>query len=267
MPRIRAAVEGDERLVGSDRVLAVLIELAALPTGATLEDMVQRTGHPKATVHRALAALKRSALVAQDGRGHYILGDEFLRLAFAHHEARPENVRVRPILDRLAERFGETIHFAVLDGTDVVYRDKVDPSGGAVRLTSTVGGRNPAHCTGVGKALLATRLRTLAEVRAWVGDRTLERRTSTTATSAEELHERLVESRDRGYAVDDQENETGINCIAVPVYLGSPSKPSGAVSVSAVAYRTPLPTLVAAADEIRRIVTLPNGSSQPTFIK
>jgi DNA-binding IclR family transcriptional regulator len=259
MPRTPAAIDGEERLVGTDRVLAVLIELAGLPAGATLDDMVQRTGHPKATVHRALASLKRSGLAVQDGRGHYILGDEFLRLAFAHHEARPEQVRVRPILDRLAERFGETIHFAVLDGSDVVYRDMVDPSGGAVRLTSTVGGRNPAHCTGVGKALLATRLRTLDEVREWIGDRTLECRTPTTATTAEELHARLVETRERGYAVDDQENEAGINCIAVPVYLGSPTKPSGAVSVSAVAYRTPLATLVDAAAEIRRIVAQPNG--------
>ena len=262
MARTPAAIDGEERLVGTDRVLAVLIELAKLPTGTTLDEMVQRTGHPKPTVHRALASLKRSGLAAQDGRGHYILGDEFLRLAFAHHEARPDHIRVRPILDRLAERFGETIHFAVLDGTEVVYRDKVDPTGGAVRLTSTVGGRNPAHCTGVGKALLATRLHTLAAVQAWVGDRTLERRTPSTATTAEELHERLVETRERGYAVDDQENEPGINCIAVPVYLGSPSEPSGAVSVSAVAYRTPLATLVAAADEIRRIVTEPNGRQE-----
>ncbi|KQR51772.1 IclR family transcriptional regulator [Leifsonia sp. Leaf336] len=262
MPRTPAAIDGDERLVGTDRVLAVLVELAGLPAGATLDDMAQRTGNPKPTVHRALASLKRSGLATQDGRGHYILGDEFLRLAFAHHEARPDHVRVRPILDRLAERFGETIHFAVLDGTDVVYRDKVDPSGGAVRLTSTIGGRNPAHCTGVGKALLATRLRTLDDVQAWIGERALEQRTPTTATTADELHARLVETRQRGYAIDDQENEAGINCIAVPVYLSSPTRPSGAISVSAVAYRTPLETLVEAAEDIRRIVAQTNGGRE-----
>jgi DNA-binding IclR family transcriptional regulator len=246
--------EAEERLVGTDRVLAVLIELASLPAGASLDEMVQRTGHPKPTVHRALASLRRSGLAAQNGRGHYILGDEFLRLAFAHHEARPEHIRVRPFLDRLSERFKETIHFAVLDGNEVVYRDKVDPLVGAVRLTSTIGGRNPAHCTGVGKALLATRLRTLSDVEQWIGDRILEQRTPNTATSAEELHARLVETRERGYAVDDQENEAGINCLAVPVYLLSPTTPSGAVSISAVSYRTPLAELVAAADEVRTIL-------------
>lgn len=259
MPKTTATEAPDERLVGADRVLSVLIELAGMPTGATLDEMVQRTGHPKPTVHRALASLKRSGLAAQDGRGHYVLGDDFLRLAFAHHESRPEHLRVRPTLDALAERFGETVHFAVLDGTDVVYRDKVDPTGGSVRLTSTIGGRNPAHSTGVGKALLAERLVTLAEVTAWVGDRTLEKRTPRTATTARELHERLVETRARGYAVDDQENETGINCIAVPVYLASPNEPSGAISVSAVAYRTPLDALVARADEVKAAVSGDDG--------
>ena len=248
-----------ERLVGTDRVLAVLVELAGLPSGASLDEMVQRTGHPKPTVHRALASLRRAGLAEQDGRGHYILGDKFLRLAFAHHEARPEHVRVRPLLERLSERFNETIHFAVLDGEEVVYRDKIDPLSGAVRLTSTVGGRNPAHCTGVGKVLLASRLRTLDEVAEWIGGRTLEQRTARSPASAEELHACLIETRERGYAVDDQENEPGINCLAFPVYLLSPSAPSGAVSISAVAYRTPLSVLIEAADEVRAIIQETTG--------
>lgn len=259
-----SAPSGGDRVVGTDRVLAVLLELAQLPTGATLEEMVQRTGHSKPTVHRALASLKRAGLAAQDGRGHYILGDEFIRLAFAHHEARPEHIRVRPILDRLAEQFNETIHFAVLDGNEVVYRDKVDPFSGSVRLTSTIGGRNPAHCTGVGKALLSTRLRTLSDVERWIDGRPLEKRTARTATTAEQLHAQLAETRARGYAVDDQENEEGINCVAVPVYLASPSQPSGAVSVSAVAYRTPLADLVSAVDDIHSIIRESTGWQEKT---
>ncbi|WP_202873843.1 IclR family transcriptional regulator [Kribbella speibonae] len=264
MPSTPTPLDGEERLVGTDRVLAMLIQLAGLPAGATLDEMVQRTGDPKPTVHRALASLKRAGLAAQAGRGHYILGDEFIRLAFAHHEARPEHIRVRPILDRLSERFDETIHFAVLDGTEVVYRDKVDPLVGAVRLTSTIGGRNPAHCTGVGKALLATRLHTLDDVEQWVAGRVLEQRTPRTATTTADLHARLTETRERGFAVDDQENEAGINCIAVPVYLASPSEPSGAVSVSAVAYRTPLADLVSAADEIRTLIHESTGWQEKT---
>ncbi len=239
------------RLVGSDRVLAVLKELARYPDGVGLEELTRVIGSPKPTVHRALGALRRAGLADQDTRGRYLLGDEFLRMAFAHHEARPEQVRIRPVLEALARRFGETAHYAVLDGREIVYRAKVDPPTGAVRLTSTIGGRNPAHATGVGKLLLAHQLATLEAVRDWIGDSPLERRTAHTRCTAEDLHSELQAVRKQGYALDDQENEPGVNCFAVPVYATSPTAPSGAVSISALTYRTPLRTLVEAADEIR----------------
>ncbi|MER5211718.1 IclR family transcriptional regulator [Streptomyces sp. NPDC002838] len=239
------------RLVGSDRVLAVLKELARHPDGVGLEELTRVIGSPKPTVHRALGALRRAGLAGQDARGRYLLGDEFLRMAFAHHEARPEHVRVRPVLEALAHRFGETAHYAVLDGREVVYRAKVDPPSGAVRLTSTVGGRNPAHTTGVGKLLLAQELGTLDQVEAWIGDTPLVRRTPRALCTPEALHRELRAIRERGHALDDQENETGVNCLALPVYATSPAGPCGALSISALAYRTPLRTLIDAVDEIR----------------
>lgn len=244
----------DARLVGSDRVLAVLVELAGFPDGASLDEMARAVASPKPTVHRALASLCRAGLAGKDGRGRYLLGDEFLRLAFAHHEARPDHLRVQPILDRLTDRYGETSHYAVLDGASIVYRAKVDPRVGAMRLTSTIGGRNPAHATAVGKLLLALRLPDLDSVVAWVGDRTLEQRTARTAGTPEQLHVQLEGIRARGYSVDDEENEQGVNCLALPVYLASPSQVSGAVSISALAYRTPLRTLVDDLPAIRTIV-------------
>ena len=239
------------RLVGSDRVLAVLKELSRFSGGVGLDELTRVIGSPKPTVHRALGALRRAGLAAQDDRGRYVLGDEFLRMAFAHHEARPEHVRLRPLLDALAARFGETAHYAVLDGREVVYRAKVDPPTGAVRLTSTVGGRNPAHATGVGKLLLAHELGTLDDVEAWIGDSPLERRTPQTLCAADDLYRDLRTVRARGFACDDQENEIGVNCLALPVYATSPTKPSGAVSVSALAYRTPLSVLLDALGEFR----------------
>jgi IclR family acetate operon transcriptional repressor len=244
----------EQRLVGSDRVLAVLKELARHSEGVGLDELARAMGSPKSTVHRALSSLRRAGLASQDGRGQYVLGDEFLRMAFAHHEARPDHLRVLPVLERLAERFGETAHYAVLEGRSVVYRSKVDPPAGAVRLTSTVGGRNPAHATGVGKALLAYELPTLAAVRDWMGNEALERRTKRTLTSAKALHTDLELVRERGFSVDDQENEVGINCLAVPVFLTSTTRPSGAISISALAYRTSLDQLVKALPEIRRLI-------------
>jgi DNA-binding IclR family transcriptional regulator len=234
----------DTRLVGSDRVLAVLRELAARPQGITLDEMARAVASPKPTVHRALAALRRADLAAQDARGRYLLGDEFLRMAFAHHEARPDQVRVQPILDELCARYGETVHYAVLDGHSIVYRAKIDPAVGGLKLTSTIGGRNPAHTTAVGKLLLAHVLPNLEAVQAWIGDRPLEKRTAHSVCTATALHEQLDTARRQGYAVDDEENEPGIACLAVPAFLTSPTVPSGAISISALAHRTPLQTLI-----------------------
>ena len=244
----------DDKLVGSDRVLAVLVELAKFPEGVSLDELARTVNSPKPTVHRALASLCKAGLGAKDGRGRYLLGDEFLRMAFANHERRPDHQRVQPVLDRLSARYGETAHYAVLDGHDVVYRAKVDPAIGAMRLTSTVGGRNPAHATGVGKMLLALQLPDLAAVKGWVGNRELERPTSRTAGNALALHEQLQLIRKQGYSIDDQENEPGVNCLALPIYLTSPSEPSGAVSISALSYRTPLKDLVDELPVIRSIV-------------
>jgi DNA-binding IclR family transcriptional regulator len=245
--------------VGADRVLAVLKELAHYPDGVGLEEMTRVIASPKPTVHRALGTLRRAGLADQDEHGRYVLGDEFLRMAFAHHEARPEHVRIRPVLETLAARFGETAHYAVLDGREVVYRAKVNPPTGAVRLTSTIGGRNPAHATAVGKLLLAYELDTLDAVERWIGDAPLVRRTQNTLCTAEDLHRELEQTRHQGYAIDDQENEVGVNCIALPVYTTSPATPSGAVSVSALTFRTPVQTLIEAAEDLRNLLGPPAG--------
>ncbi|MCU1549487.1 MAG: IclR family transcriptional regulator [Glaciihabitans sp.] len=243
-------VELPDRLVGADRVLSILVELSRHANGIGLDDLARVVDSPKPTVHRALAALRRAGLAAQDGPGHYVLGDEFVRMAFAHHEARPDHIRVRSILSELATRYLETAHFAVLEGKSIVYRAKVDPPHGAVKLTSTVGGRNPAHATAVGKMLLSYTLLDEASVRAWIGNEPLLRRTPKTIVTARELHDELTKIRNQGFSVDDQENELQINCVALPVFLTSPTVPSGAISISAMAYRTPLQTLI---DDVPRI--------------
>lgn len=232
----------------------MLTELARHPAGAGLDELARRLDSPKPTIHRALAALRRAGFATQNGRGHYLLGDEFIRLAFSNHEARPDHLRVQPILEELAERYGETAHYAVLEDRFVVYRSKVDPIAGAVKLSSSVGGRNPAHSTAVGKLLLSYRFPDDAAVTAWVRAGELAACTERTRTTAAELSQELALIRQRGFSTDDQENETGINCLAVPIFLTSRTVPSGAISVSALTYRTPLARLVDEVPVIRMIV-------------
>jgi DNA-binding IclR family transcriptional regulator len=238
------AKQQDERLVGSDRVLAVLVELAAHPAGATLDDLAGALNSPKSTVHRALASLRKASLAEQTARGVYALGDEFFRLAFRNYESRPETVRLEPLMQSLSAEYGETVHYAVLDGKEVVYRAKVDPPQGAVKLTSTVGGRNPAYRTAVGKLLLSQIITTKPELRAWLGDDNLVPKTPSTITDPDAFFAELQATRARGYGVDDQENEPGINCVAVPVFSGASGVPAGAISVSALRFRYPLEKLL-----------------------
>lgn len=245
----------EEKLVGAERVIAVLMELADHPLGVTLDELAGTLRSSKPTVHRALATLRRAGLADMTGRGVYVLGDEYLRLAFRNLDGRPETARIQPLLEDLALQYGETAHYAVLAGKDIVYRAKMDPPQGSVRLTSVIGGRNPAYRTAVGKALLSTQLQTLEDVKDWFGSFPLEQKTPHTLTTPEALFADLEATRRRGFAIDDQENEIGVNCVAIPVYLDGSPTPTGAVSVSGVSFRCDLDRLVAAVPEIRDTIT------------
>jgi IclR family acetate operon transcriptional repressor len=103
--------------------------------------------------------------------------------------------------------------------------------------------------------LLSYELRDDAAVAAWVRAGDLVACTEHTLTTASALTEELALIRERGYSTDAQENQPGINCLAVPVFLESPRTPSGAISVSALAYRTPLSALIDALPAILATVT------------
>jgi DNA-binding IclR family transcriptional regulator len=192
-------------------------------------------------------------LANQRGRGVYVLGDEFLRLAYLHQGLRSAASRVEPLLEALTGEFGETSHYAVLDHDSVVYQAKSDPAEGAIRLSSTIGGRNPAYRTAVGKLLVAYAHPDPAVALEWTRTQSLEPKTEHTITDPKRLAAELVATRQRGYAIDDQENEVGVNCVALPVFLDSPTEPSGAVSVSGLSFRTPLAVLVDAVPRMREL--------------
>jgi DNA-binding IclR family transcriptional regulator len=240
---------------GADRVLGVFKALARYPHGVTLDELAERTRSPKSSVHRALATLRRAGLAEQDRDGRYRFGMEALRIAFAYYEGLDQRLLVQPALDALAERFGETAHYAHLDGGEVVYVAKVmrhDHDG--VRLGSRVGGRNPAHCTGVGKLLLAFTLPTQDAVAAYAAAHPLVPRTAATLVTPAALHADLEGVRERGYSIDREENEAGVGCVALPVFVGPGPQPSGAVSVTTIMRRTPLETLLDRVDEMREIL-------------
>jgi IclR family transcriptional regulator, acetate operon repressor len=241
---------------GSDRVLAILHVLGEFPNGVGLNELSRSLNSPKSSVHRALGTLRRSELVEQDDVGRYRLGYGFLKLAFSYYAELDEVARVRPVLATLATQFGETTHYAKLDQFEVVYLAKVQPATSWYEMTTVVGGRKPAYCTGVGKALLAYVLTTREAVEEFVRCRAplMVKNTEHTLVTPNELHEEFERIRDSGYAVDREEREMGINCLAIPLFLTSKKYPDGALSITAVSQRLPLSKLEASFGQIRDVV-------------
>jgi DNA-binding IclR family transcriptional regulator len=241
---------------GAARVLAVFRHLASFPEGAPLGEITAALGSRKTNVHRALAALRDSGLVSQDPEGRYRYSHELFRLVFSCYDGIDEVARIRPVLGALAHRFGEATHYAVLDGSDVVYLAKIQSQRAGLRISSTVGGRVPAHCTALGKVLLACSPPECDTVGRYITEHApLIGLTERTITNTGELIAELEVTRQRGYALDQEESEVGIHCVAIPLFLGSRREPSGAISLTALAGRMPVAALEEAVPEIVSIVT------------
>jgi DNA-binding IclR family transcriptional regulator len=139
----------------------------------------------------------------------------------------------RASMSTLSQTSNETVHLAILDGTDMLYVGKVN-SPQSVRMHSSIGTRNAIYCTAVGKAVLA--FLPLEERDALVDQITLVARTPNTITDKAALTKHLELVRAQGFAVDDIENEPGIRCAGAPIFDHT-GRPIAAISVSGPAYR------------------------------
>ncbi len=220
-----------------DRALRILALIGGASHGLSLDELAARLDIPKSSLHRILAALKFRQFVAQpETGGAYFLGSELLATAFRFHDMLDIRALIHPLLLRLTADLDETTHMAVLDGAEIVYQDKLEAAH-TIKLSSVIGGRNPAHATGVGKALLAWTYPTDEAIRAWAAQwEPLPRPTKRTVRSAAQLAAELAGVRDRGYALDIEENEVGVRCAAVPIFLGR-AVPAAAVSVTVLGAR------------------------------
>lgn len=238
-----------------DRVLACLQFLAADSGAVGLDEISKSLDLPKSSTHRALASLVRAGLVEQDDDRRYRLGLRVVRLALSYYEGLDRPRLVQPVLTELAEMIGETAHYAELDEAEVVYLGQARPPGDRVQMTARIGGRIPAYCTSLGKAMLAYLLPDRAAVTRFVElHGPLAKLTPNALTSATALTRELQATRERGYAVDREESDAGITCVAFPIFLGG-SKPTAAISVSALASRTRLEDLIASIADIRGVIS------------
>ncbi len=188
----------------------------------------------KSSAHDLLASLAQAGLLGKTEEGRYRLGWRLVALSeilLATTELRRE---ARPILEELAAQYQETIHLAILDDTKVVYVDKLEGRQAVrVELTS-LGTRLYAHCSALGKVLLAYRPE--ADVKRIIKIEGLPRFTPNTITDPSELEQALIKIRKQGYAYDLEEILPDLCCVGAPVssYTGYVI---AAISMSIPAYR------------------------------
>lgn len=206
----------------ADRLFLVLETLSdAGPLG--LLELSSRLSLHKSTVHRLLTSLTHLGYVTQDEQSSkYRLTFKIMEVA-NKMMAKLDILEIsRPCLKQLMEKTGETVHLVQLDGNEAVYIDKVEAYQNSVRMVSKVGNHIPLYCSGVGKAI-AAQLDNDRLKRIW-HDTKIKKMTPYTILTLTAFMEELKHVREKGYALDNEENELGVRCIAasLPGYEGSP---------------------------------------------
>ena len=230
---------GDARVPESvravERALDILLCFTQDEPDLSLTQIAERVGIHKSTVHRLLATLESRRFVNRnEATGLYHLGLRFIEMASLVLKDVDLQRWARPYLQHLAEECGETVDLAVLDGTHVVYLEVVE-SPQRVKIAAAVGQRLPAPCTASGKVFMAF----LPDDHvAAIIEAGLTRHTEQTLVSPKDLHEDLRRTRQRGFAISEQEYEKDINAIAAPILNGS-GYPVAAIAVVGPSYRLP----------------------------
>lgn len=230
------------------KALDVLDAVAAFGRPVRFGELLAQSRYPKATLYRFVQTLTNQGMLAYDpDRQAYTLGVRLVRLAHTAWAQSSLAPIARPWLDRLSSDIGETIHLAQLDQGQVLYVDKRNAAR-PVEMFAQAGKVGPAYCTGVGKAMLA-----------WLDaealDRALEQQsfhrfTAHTLGDRKALLADLAVIRSRGYALDQEEHEPGIICVALPI-LTRAGRVMGAVSVTSTTTRSTLVVLAGLAPQIR----------------
>ncbi|ODR06058.1 IclR family transcriptional regulator [Mycobacterium sherrisii] len=207
MSKIAAPVEGSTPTAVIDRISLVLDAFDG-PGRLTLAQIVRRTGLPRSSAHRMLERLVQLRWLRRNGHD-YELGMRLVELgSLAVHQDRLVQA-ARPLLGELHRATGLVAHLAVLDGPDVVYLDKVGDRMAEI-IPTRVGGRQPAHCTAVGKAILAYGHQDAA-VNLQV------RQTKYSICTGPHLAAELAKVRARGVAFEREESFPGFGCVAAPI--------------------------------------------------
>ncbi len=198
-----------------DRAISILKCFNERKRELKLSEISDELGLNKSTVHGIINTLKKHGLIEQDENTQkYKLGLYLIGLG----ELVVNSIDVRaigyPIIEEVCRTLEETVHAVVLDCTDVVYIDKKECDN-SVRISTKIGSRNPAYCTADGKVMLA--YLDLKKQTIIIPD-DIPKFTKNTITNKDDIIEGLAVIKERGYAIDNEEYETGLVCVAAPVF-------------------------------------------------
>jgi IclR family transcriptional regulator, pca regulon regulatory protein len=207
------AHEGGDFIQSLERGLAVLRVFGADAPSLTLSDAARRAGLTRATARRVLHTLTALGYVAFDGK-HFELTARVLDIGYAYLSSLHLSDLAQPAMEALSERVSESVSAAVLDGDEIVYVARV-PTTRILTISLGLGSRLPAHCTSLGRVLLAGL--PLAEFNAYAARIELLPRTERTITDRDHFCTMIEDVRTRGYALLDQELEDGVRSVAAPL--------------------------------------------------
>ncbi|MEJ8845031.1 IclR family transcriptional regulator [Variovorax rhizosphaerae] len=196
--------------------------------------LMRASGYPRPTVHRIVQALIAERMLAENqGTATLALGPRLIQLASRSWGRSELRLAAVDELKRLRDLTGETVHLAVPNGTSMVYIEKLE-SPSAVRMASRIGTSVSLHSTAVGKAYLAAL--DDKHFKALVKGLPLPRHAANTVTDAAALRAQVEQVRERGWSVDNEENEAGIFCFGAAI-RNAAGQPVAAISVSTLLFR------------------------------
>lgn len=196
--------------------------------------LMRASGYPRPTVHRIVAALIAERLLVENQHSATLaLGPRLIQLASRSWGRSELRLAAVDELKRLRDQTGETVHLAVPNGNNMVYIEKLE-SPSAVRMSSRIGTSVSLHATAVGKAYMAALDDTA--LKALMKGLPMPRYTGNTTVEPAALRAQIEQTRQRGWSVDNEENEAGIFCFGA-VVRGATGAPVAAISVSTLVFR------------------------------
>lgn len=211
------------------KVLRILELLDHSPYGLQLKDIATKTGINKSTAHRFLRHLEAESYLFRDSAGTYMPGARLARLGTGVSFHTILCRICRPALESLRAATGETVNLAVLDGTDIVYLDVLE-SQQMFRLVSPIGMRRPAHCTSLGRAIIAN-LQDEQQEEEILASIEVVPSPSRKTNNTSRLRKNLRQICEQGFSLDDEETVIGARCVGAAIF-GADGTVVGGISVS-----------------------------------